>query len=49
MQNKVRRFINFVCCRLEQSDFNVQSIRGKMEFRVAKPALNNFIAYEWQK
>ena len=35
--------------RLEQSDFNGQSIVGKMEIRLEKPALNNFRAYRWQK
>ena len=36
-------------CRIEYSDFNVQSIGGKKEIRPEKPALNNFKAYGWQK
>ena len=35
--------------RLEQSDFNGQSIGGKMEIRLEKLALFNFKAYGWQK
>ena len=31
--------------RPEQSDFNGQSIEGKIEIRLEKPALNNFEAY----
>ena len=35
--------------RLEQSDFNGQSIGRKMEIRLEKPAINNFETYGWQK
>ena len=31
--------------RLEYPDFNGQSIEGKIEIRLEKPALNNFKAY----
>ena len=40
----------FVCnklkfIRLEQSDFKGQSIRGKMEIQLEKPAMNSFKAH----
>ena len=35
--------------RLGQLDFSGQSMKGKMEIRLEKPALNNFKAYGWQK
>ena len=35
--------------RLEFSNFNGQSIGGKMKIRLEKPALNNFKTYGWQK
>ena len=35
--------------RPEQSDFNGQSMEGKMKIRLEKPVLNNFKAYGWQK
>ena len=35
--------------RLEESDFNLQSIEGEMEIRLEKLALNNFKGYGWKK
>ena len=35
--------------RLEESDFNSQSLGEKLEIQLEKPALNNFKAYRWRK
>ena len=34
--------------RLEESDFNGQSIGRKMKIQLKRPALNNFKAYVWK-
>ena len=41
-------FIIDGCSRLKKSDFNGQSVGGKMEIGLGKLALNSFKAYWWQ-